>query len=77
MAAQVRAEGWGSAEVEADHLAMLAAPQEGTDVLLPIAQAAPFESSRLIGYGCSLLSRLRGAPVCGAVESLLYHIPAF
>ena len=37
VAAQVRAEGWGSDEVEADHLAMLTAPKEGTNVLLPIA----------------------------------------
>ena len=49
VAAQVRAEGWRSDEVEADHLAMLIAPKEGADVLLPIAQAAPFESSRQIG----------------------------
>ena len=46
MAAQVRAEGWHSDEVEADHLAMLTATKQGTDVLLPIAQAVPFESSR-------------------------------
>ena len=49
MAAQVRAEGWRSAEVEAEHLAMLTAPKDGADVLLPIAQAAPFKSSRQIG----------------------------
>jgi hypothetical protein len=49
VAAQVRAEGWRSAEVEADHLARLTAPQEGTDVRLPIAQVALFESSRQIG----------------------------
>jgi hypothetical protein len=49
VAAQVRAEGWRYDEVEADHLAMLTAPKEGADVLLPIAQAAPFESSRQIG----------------------------
>jgi len=49
VAAQVRAEGWRSAEVEADHLAMLSAPKQGADVLLPIAQAAPIESSRPIG----------------------------
>jgi pimeloyl-ACP methyl ester carboxylesterase len=44
IAARVRAEGWGYYEVEADHMAMLTAPKELTDVLLSIAQAAPFES---------------------------------
>jgi pimeloyl-ACP methyl ester carboxylesterase len=49
IAARVRAEGWGYYEVEADHMAMLTAPQELTQVLLSIAQAAPFESCGPLG----------------------------
>jgi len=44
IAARVRAEGWGYYEVAADHMAMLTAPKELTEVLLSIGQAAGFES---------------------------------
>jgi len=44
IAARVRSEGWGYYEVEADHMAMLTAPKELTEVLLSIGQAAGFES---------------------------------
>ena len=49
IAARVRAEGWGYYEVEADHMAMLTAPQAVVDILLEIAAAPSLQSFRETG----------------------------
>ena len=49
IAARVRAEGWHYYEVEADHMAMLTAPQAVADILLKIAEGSSPRSSREVG----------------------------